>query len=56
MYTYIVELEFQMLHIKFQDHRAFQVHFLNLDSLLLRRLHIQFGFDWSSSFREKVLK
>ena len=56
MYTYIVELEPQMLHIKFQDHRTFQVHSLNLCSLLLRRLHIQFGFDWSSSLRENALK
>ena len=77
MYTNFVELEFPMLHAKFQDHRTsgsgedffkvFTIYghgghlghvtwtvYITFRSPFPRRLHIKFGFDWPSGFRDDV--
>ena len=53
-----------MLHAKFQDHRTSGSgeetsceisHLYKLSFPLSRRLHMKFGFDWPSGFREEDL-
>ena len=67
IYTKFVEPHCLILHAKFQNHRPFGsgeedgghlghvtlTIYTNFHSLFLRMLHIKFGFDWPSGFREE---